>query len=80
MMQLFLPPDQRELLIGGGATVWNYGAYSAEIRVVGENGLVDINRADRQLLRNVLEQLGILDEDAETATTEDRIEDFSGPG
>ena len=77
VMQLFLPPDQRDIRVGGGATAWNYAGYQAVIRVVGENGLVDINQASRPLLKRVLEQVGVIDDDAETML--DRIEDFRDP-
>lgn len=77
VMQLFLPPDQRAIKVGGGATTWVYNGYEAVIRVVGENGLVDINQANRQLLKNVLEQIGVIDEDADAVL--DRIEDFRDP-
>lgn len=74
VMQLFLPQDKREVVIGGGASRWEYGGYQAEIRLVGENGLIDINRADRGLLRLVLEQVGVVEDEAETVL--DLIEDF----
>jgi len=77
VMQLFLPPDQREIRIGGGTTAWIYNGYAAEIQVVGENGLVDINQANRQLLKYVLERVGLVADDAETML--DRIEDFRDP-
>lgn len=77
VMQLFLPPDQRQISLGGSPGLWKYGGYEAEIRVVGENGLVDINRANRSLLKNVLEQVGIMDEGADTLL--DRIMDFRDP-
>ncbi|MEZ5536074.1 MAG: type II secretion system protein GspK [Thiolinea sp.] len=77
VMQLFLPVDKRDVLVGGGASRWMHGGYQAEIRVVGENGLIDINRADRDLLRLVLEQVGVVDEAAETML--DLIEDFRDP-
>lgn len=74
VMQLFLPTDQRTIRLGGTPSTWTYGDYEADIRVVGENGLIDINRADRELLRKVLEAVGIVDEAAESLL--DRIEDF----
>jgi len=77
VMQLFLPPDKREILMGGGASRWVYGGYQAEIRVVGENGLIDINRADRRLLQLVLEQVGVIDDEADEIL--DLIQDFRDP-
>ncbi len=77
VIQLYMPPDKRQIKIGGGAMSWVYGGYQAEIRVVGENGLIDINQADRQLLRSALEQAGVVDEAAETLL--DLIEDFRDP-
>lgn len=77
VMQLFLPPDKRQLKLGGSASTWTYSGYSAEIRVIGENGLVDINQANRELLKKVLKELGIVDEEAETLL--DAIEDFRDP-
>ncbi|MCB1620764.1 MAG: general secretion pathway protein GspK [Thiothrix sp.] len=74
VMQLFLPPDERTLVVGGGAGSWEQGGYQAEIRVVGENGLIDINRTSRELLQKVLEQAGVVDQEAQTLL--DRIEDF----
>lgn len=77
VMQLFMPPDQRAVRVGGGSSTWRYGDYEAVIRVVGENGLVDINQASRPLLKTVLEQVGVIDQDAETVL--DRIQDFRDP-
>lgn len=77
VMQLFLPQDKREVAIGGGASRWTYGGYEAEIRLVGENGLIDVNRADRALLSLVLEQVGVVEDEAETVL--DLIEDFRDP-
>lgn len=77
VMQLFMPQDERDVAIGGGATRWVYGGHEAEIRVVGENGLIDINRADRRLLKLVLEQVGVIDDEAEILL--DLIEDFRDP-
>ncbi|HPY40487.1 MAG TPA: type II secretion system protein GspK [Thiolinea sp.] len=74
VMQLFLPPDKRQLKIGGSPSTWTYQGYSAEIRVIGENGLIDINQANRELLTKVLKALGIVDQDAEKLL--DAIEDF----
>ena len=77
VMQLFVPPDKRNIKVGGGPANWVYGGYEAQIRVVGENGLIDINRANRQLLKTALEQVGVIDDEAETVL--DRIEDFRDP-
>lgn len=77
VMQLFLPLDQREIVIGGGATQWVYATHEAEIRIVGENGLIDINRASRDLLRRILALIGVIDQEAEGLL--DKIEDFRDP-
>ncbi len=74
IMQLFLPTDKRQIRLGGTANQWHYAGYQADIRIVGENGLIDINRTNRELLRRVLEAIGVVDEAAETLL--DRIEDF----
>lgn len=77
VMQLFLPLDQRELKLGGTASTWTQNGYGVEIRVIGENGLIDINQANRQLLQRVLTELGIIDQEAEALL--DRLEDFRDP-
>ena len=77
VMQLALPADQRELKLGGSPSTWSYYGYSAEIRVIGENGLIDLNQANRELLKKVLEALGVVDQEAETLL--DAIEDFRDP-
>lgn len=77
VMQLFLPPDKSQIKVGGGAAVWVYQGYEAEIRAVGENGLIDINRASRELLQRVLKAVGVEGEPAEILL--DAIEDFRDP-
>ncbi len=77
VMQLFLPPDERKLRVGGAAAVWQYMGHDMVIRVVGENGLVDINQAGRPLLKRVLAQVGVVEQDADIIL--DRIEDFRDP-
>ncbi|MFI0397785.1 MAG: general secretion pathway protein GspK [Thiolinea sp.] len=77
VMQLFLPTDKRELKLGGTASTWTRDGYGVEIRVIGENGLIDINQANRELLKKVLEVLGVVDQEAETVL--DAIEDFRDP-
>lgn len=77
VMQLFLPVDQRTLKLGGTASTWTHDGYGVEIRVIGENGLIDINQANRALLQAVLKELGVIDQEAETLL--DAIEDFRDP-
>ena len=77
VMQLFLPADKRELKLGGTASTWTRDGYGVEIRVIGENGLIDINQANRELLKKVLEALAVVDQEAEAAL--DAIEDFRDP-
>ena len=72
--QLMLPKQVRELKTTGSPYPWKYDGITAEISVIGENGLVDINRATRTLLQKVLEQVGIVEEEAETLL--DTIQDF----
>ena len=74
VMQLYLPNQERELQLGGTPFMWQYEAAKAEIRVVGENGLIDINHANRQLLTLIFQHLG-LDETAAAAML-DALEDF----
>ena len=72
--QLMLPKQVRELKTTGSPYPWKYDGITAEISVIGENGLVDINRATRTLLQKVLEQVGIVEEEAEALL--DTIQDF----
>ncbi|WGZ93724.1 MAG: type II secretion system protein GspK [Candidatus Thiothrix putei] len=74
VLQLFLPNKERDLKLGGAPLLWEYEGMKAEIRVVGENGLIDINYASRPLLQLILEQAG-LDEQA-TQNMLDILEDF----
>ncbi|SDZ78206.1 general secretion pathway protein K [Thiothrix caldifontis] len=74
VLQLFLPNKERDLKLGGTPLLWGYEGMKAEIRVVGENGLIDINYASRPLLQLILEQAG-LDEQA-TQNMLDILEDF----
>lgn len=74
VMQLFLPNKDRELKLGGAPLLWEYEGMKAEIRVVGENGLIDINYASRPLLQLIFEQAG-LDEQS-TQNMLDILEDF----
>lgn len=73
--QLMLPKQVRELKTTGSPYPWQYDGITAEISVIGENGLVDINRATRVLLQKVFEQVGVVEEEAETLL--DAIQDFS---
>ena len=72
--QLMLPKQIRELKTTGSPYAWQYDGMTAEISVIGENGLVDINSATRTLLQKVFEQIGIVDDEAETLI--DAIQDF----
>lgn len=74
VLQLFLPNKERELKLGGAPLLWEYEGMKAEIRVVGENGLIDINYASRPLLQLIFEQAG-LDEQS-TQNMLDILEDF----
>lgn len=74
VMQLFLSVDKRQIKLGGSPATWTRDGYGVEIRVIGENGLIDINQANRVLLQKVLKELGIVDQEAETVL--DAIEDF----
>ncbi|MEN9503631.1 MAG: hypothetical protein RI964_2916 [Pseudomonadota bacterium] len=74
VLQLFLPNKDRELQLGGTPLLWQYEGTKVEIRVIGENGLVDINFASRELLAQILKQTGLDDQAAENLL--DVIEDF----
>lgn len=74
VIQLFLPVDKRQIKLGGSPATWTRDGYGVEIRVIGENGLIDINQASRELLQKVLKALGIEGQEAETLL--DAIEDF----
>ena len=74
VLQLYLPNQDRELQIGGGALLWQYEGAKVEIRVVGENGLIDVNVADRELLRKIIELAGLKKQDTEHMV--DALEDF----
>lgn len=75
VMQLFIPNlKERDLKLGGAPLLWNYEGAKVEIRVVGENGLIDINYASRALLQAILKQAGLNDE--ATGRMLDILEDF----
>lgn len=74
VLQLFLPNKDRELKLGGAPLLWEYEGSKVEIRVVGENGLVDIGFASPALIRLILKQSG-LDESALERML-DTLEDF----
>jgi len=65
VLQLFLPNKDRDLKLGGTPLQWEYEGAKVEIRAVGENGLIDINSANRELLKQVLKQVGVEGQDAE---------------
>ena len=73
--QLMLPKQIQEIQTTGSPYLWQYDGIKIEISVIGENGLIDLNRATRVLLKKVLEQVGIVEEEAETLL--DAIQDFS---
>lgn len=72
--QLHLPADFRELRTSGIPFQWQYQGMQAEISVIGENGLIDINLANRNLMREALRQINIIDTEADQLL--DAIEDF----
>ena len=74
VLQLFLPNKDRELQLGGTPLLWEYEGKKIEIRVIGENGLVDINFASRELLAEIFKQVGLADQAAENLL--DVVEDF----
>lgn len=74
VMQLFLPSKEREIKLGGAPFTWQYDGAKVEIRVIGENGLIDINYASRPLLQGILALAGLEEEEAETLL--DALEDF----
>ncbi|MGV6808343.1 MAG: general secretion pathway protein GspK [bacterium] len=75
--QLLLPAKIREIKTTGSPFPWQFHGVKAEMSVIGENGLIDINQANRNLLREALRQNGVIDEAAETLL--DAIEDFRDP-
>lgn len=77
IMQLYLPQDERQFQVGNTFNQWDYDGYKAEVRIIGENGLVDLNRADRNLLQQIMNKAGIMDDQAESLL--DAIEDFRDP-
>ena len=74
VMQLFLPNKDRALKLGGAPLLWEYEGAKVEIRVVGENGLIDINYASRPLLELILKQTGMDDQAVQNML--DILEDF----
>lgn len=74
VLQLFLPNKERDLKLGGSPLLWQYAGAKVEIRVIGENGLIDINYASRPLLQGILELSGLKEEEAMTML--DILEDF----
>lgn len=75
VLQLSLPPDQRELKLGGDQVLlWPYQNFQTEIRVVGENGLINLNTAPRDLIQKALKFAELSDADSEVLL--DQIEDF----
>ncbi|WP_020560377.1 general secretion pathway protein GspK [Thiofilum flexile] len=77
VMQLFVPTDERKIKIGGGVATWEYDGAKIDIRMVGENGLVDLNQADRPLLFEVLKAVGVAEKDIDPLI--DKIDDFRDP-
>ncbi len=74
VLQLYLPTDKRDLIIGGTPLIWPYQGATVEIRLIGENGLIDINTAQAPLLVQVLTQSGVEKQQAKYLV--DAIEDF----
>lgn len=74
VLQLFLPQKEREIKLGGAPFIWQYDGARIEIRVIGENGLIDINYASRPLLQGILTLAGLDEEQTETML--DILEDF----
>lgn len=75
VLQLYLPTTKdRELKLGGTPLLWEFEGAKVEIRAVGENGLIDINYASRELLKKIFEQVGVKGSAAETLL--DVLEDF----
>ncbi|MGB3916873.1 MAG: type II secretion system protein GspK [Thiothrix litoralis] len=74
VMQLFLPNKDRALKLGGAPLLWDYEGAKVEIRVVGENGLIDINYASLPLLELILKQTGMDDQAVQNML--DILEDF----
>lgn len=74
VMQLFVPAEERLIKIGGTASTWEYEGAKIEIRMAGENGLVDINQADRTLLFEVVKKSGVPEKEIDEVL--DKIEDF----
>lgn len=77
VMQLYLPNKDRDLQLGGKPLEWPYQGMKTEIRVVGENGLIDINYANRDLLALILKQVGMQPDAADQML--DTLEDFRDP-
>jgi general secretion pathway protein K len=74
VMQLYLPNKERDLQLGGAPLQWQYEGAKVEIRVIGENGLVDINYASRELLGEILKRVGLEKQAADNML--DILEDF----
>lgn len=74
VLQLLLPVKERTLHTGGLPMTWEFEGSRAEIRAVGENGLIDINYASRALLAQVFKQAGAGQQD--TGKWLDVLEDF----
>ena len=74
VMQLYLPNKERDLQLGGAPLQWQYEGTQVEIRAIGENGLIDINFASRDLLSLILKQLGV--ENQAASHMLDVLEDF----
>ncbi|MEN9433539.1 MAG: hypothetical protein RLZZ422_1128 [Pseudomonadota bacterium] len=77
VMQLFVPADERLIKIGGQKATWEYEGAKIDIRMAGENGLVDINQADRNLLFEVFKKTGVPEKEIDPLL--DKIEDFRDP-
>ncbi len=74
VLQLFLPQTERDLKIGGTPLHWEYAQHKIEIRVIGENGLIDLNFASRNLIKEALKKTGLEEQACENML--DLIEDF----
>lgn len=74
MQQLLLDKSQREIKNLFKPFTWEFEHSQAEIHIVAENGLIDLNQAPRALLQKLLIQHGL--NEAQYSRLLDRIADF----
>ena len=74
IQQLLLEKSQRQIKTLYKPFTWQFIESQAEVKIVAENGLIDLNQAPRALLQKLLLQQGLTE--VESSSLLDRIADF----